>query len=84
MQRIKGRSSRRIQIKVPDLGKRYWGRRNWPRGYFSATSGNITNDVIRQCLKLHSTKLCLWCQSAALHSTLVSLLRVVLTAYASF
>lgn len=27
MQRIKGRSSRRIQMEFPDLRKRYWGRR---------------------------------------------------------
>jgi len=29
MQRIKGRSSRRIQMEYPDLRKRYWGRRFW-------------------------------------------------------
>jgi putative transposase len=27
MQRIKGRSSRRIQMEFPELRKRYWGRR---------------------------------------------------------
>ena len=27
MQRIKGRSSRKIQMEFPDLRKRYWGRR---------------------------------------------------------
>lgn len=26
MQRIKGRSSRRVQMEFPDLRKRYWGR----------------------------------------------------------
>ena len=26
--------------------KRYWGQRFWGRGYFSTTSGNITNDII--------------------------------------
>ena len=56
MQRIKGRSSRRIQMEFPDLRKRYWGRRFWARGYFSTTSGNVTDDVIRQYLELHSSK----------------------------
>jgi putative transposase len=56
MQRIKGRSSRRIQMEFPDLRKRYWGRRFWARGYFSTTSGNVTDDVIRQYLELHSAK----------------------------
>jgi len=56
MRRIKGRSSRRIQMEFPDLRKRYWGRRFWARGYFSTTSGNVTDDVIRQYLELHSSK----------------------------
>jgi len=56
MQRIKGRSSRRIQIEYPELRKRYWGRRFWARGYFSTTSGNVTDDVILQYLELHSQR----------------------------
>ena len=56
MQRIKGRSSRRIQMEFPELRKRYWGRRFWARGYFSTTSGNVTDDVIKQYLELHSDK----------------------------
>jgi putative transposase len=58
MQRIKGRSSRRIQMEFPELWKQYWGRRFWARGYFSTTSGNVTDDVIKQYLELHSSKLC--------------------------
>ena len=42
VQRIKGRSSRRIQQEFPDLPKRYWGRRFWARGYYSTTSGKVT------------------------------------------
>jgi len=70
MQRIKGRSSRRIQMEFPELKKRYWGRRfllsvfagkhlpgNGTRGYFSTTSGNVTDDIIMQYLELHSTRL---------------------------
>ena len=56
MQRIKGRSSRRVQMEFPELRKRYWGRRFWARGYFSTTSGNVTDDIILQYLELHSTK----------------------------
>jgi putative transposase len=37
----------------PDLRKRYWGRRFWAWGYFSTTSGNITDDVILQYLQKH-------------------------------
>ncbi|SEI77248.1 IS200/IS605 family transposase, partial [Marinovum algicola] len=53
MQRIKGRSSRRVQMEFPELRKRYWGRRFWARGYFSTTSGNVTDDIILQYLELH-------------------------------
>ena len=56
MQRIKGRSSRRIQMEFPELRKRYWGRRFWARGYFSTTSGNVTDDIITLYLELHSSK----------------------------
>ena len=56
MQRIKGRSSRRIQMEFPELRKPYWGRRFWARGYFSTTSGNVTDDIIKQYLELHSSR----------------------------
>ena len=39
MQRIKGRSSRRIQMEFPELRKRYWGRRFWARGDFQPPLG---------------------------------------------
>jgi putative transposase len=32
MQRIKGRSSSRIQMEFPELRKRYWGQRFWAQG----------------------------------------------------
>jgi len=56
MQRIKGRSSRKIQMEYPELRKRYWGRRFWARGYFSTTSGNVTDDIILQYLEIHSKR----------------------------
>lgn len=56
MQRIKGRSSRRVQMEFPDLRKRYWGRRFWACGYFSTTSGRVTDDIILRYLELHSNR----------------------------
>jgi len=56
MHRIKGRSSLRIQMEFPELRKRYWGRRFWACGYFSTTSGNVTDDIILQYLELHSKR----------------------------
>ena len=56
MRRVKGRSSRRIQQEFPAIRKRYWGCHFWARGYFSTTSGNITDDVILQYLEQHIDK----------------------------
>ncbi|WP_206201958.1 IS200/IS605 family transposase [Terasakiella sp. SH-1] len=57
VQRVKGRSSRKVQQEFPELRKRYWGQRFWARGYFCATSGNITDDIITEYLDGHSEKL---------------------------
>ncbi len=54
VQMAKGRTSKYIQIEFPHLRKQYWGRHFWARGYFSATSGNITDDVINQYINNHS------------------------------
>ncbi len=54
VQRVKGRSSRKVQQEFPALKKRYWGRRFWARGYFCTTSGNITNDIIMRYLETHT------------------------------
>ena len=53
MRRIKGRSLRRIRQEFPVIRKRYCRRHFWARGYFSATSGTITDDVILQYLDHH-------------------------------
>jgi putative transposase len=50
----KGRSSRKIQQEFEHIRKRYWGQRFWARGYFSTTSGNITDDVIMNYLDKHT------------------------------
>ena len=54
MRKAKGRSSRKIQMEFPELKKRYWGRHFWGRGYFSTTSGQITDEVILQYLQAHN------------------------------
>ncbi len=46
MQYIKGKSSRRLQQEYPALQKRYWGQHLWARGYFCASSGTVTDEMI--------------------------------------
>ena len=53
LRKVKGRSSHKVQLEFPVLKKRYWGRHFWGRGYFSTTSGAITDDVILQYLENH-------------------------------
>ena len=53
MKKAKGRSSRKIQQEFPEIRKRYWGRHFWGRGYFSSTSGNVTDEVITAYLDNH-------------------------------
>ena len=53
VKKAKGRSSRKIQQEFPDIRKRYWGRHFWGRGYFSSTSGNITDDIINEYINHH-------------------------------
>jgi putative transposase len=45
-QYVKGRSSRLLQQEFPHLGKRYWGKHLWARGYFCATVGKLTEKMI--------------------------------------
>ncbi len=33
------------------LSKQFWGRQVWVRGYFVATSGNTTDEVILEYIK---------------------------------
>ena len=47
-QYLKGRSSRLIQDEFPELKKRYWGQHMWARGYFCATVGSVTEEMIRE------------------------------------
>ena len=53
VKKAKGRSSRKIQQEFPSLRKRYWGRHFWGRGYFSSTSGNVTDDIINAYIDNH-------------------------------
>ena len=35
------------------MGKRYWGRHCWGRGFFSTTSGNGTDEMINAYINGH-------------------------------
>ena len=52
MQAIKGKTSRKLLMEYGLLRKQFWGRHLWARGYFVATSGTVTDDVIREYIRL--------------------------------
>lgn len=52
MQYIKGKTSRKLMMEFTHLQKEFWGRHLWARGYFVATSGNVTDEVIMDYIKL--------------------------------
>ena len=51
VQYLKGKSSYKLLSENKDLSKMFWGRHLWGRGYFVATSGNITDEVIMEYIK---------------------------------
>jgi putative transposase len=53
MRRIKGRSTTKLFEAYPELRKRYWSRHFWARGYFCVTSGEVTEEMIKEYLEYH-------------------------------
>jgi putative transposase len=53
MQWIKGRTSRRLQEEFGELRRRYWGQHLWSRGYFCASAGAATDEMIREYVERH-------------------------------
>ena len=48
---LKGKSSWKVMSEFKSLSKQYWGRHFWGRGYFVASSGNVTDEVIMEYIK---------------------------------
>jgi len=46
MQYIKGKTSRKLMMEFKHIQKQHWGRHFWARGYFVASSGNVTDEAI--------------------------------------
>src|SRR6266567_774536 len=51
MQHIKGRSSRKLLDEFSELNRQFWGKHIWARGYFAASSGNVTDEIIKQYIE---------------------------------
>ncbi len=53
MRRIKGRSARKLFEEFLAIKKRYWGQHFWARGYFCATVGKMTDEMVKEYLEHH-------------------------------
>jgi REP-associated tyrosine transposase len=51
LQRLKGRSSRKLLEEFSELKRQFWGKHIWARGYFVASSGNVTDEIIMQYIE---------------------------------
>jgi putative transposase len=45
---VKGKTSRKMLMDLKTLSRQFWGPHLWARGYFAASSGNVTDEVIMQ------------------------------------
>ena len=57
MQRVKGRSSRLMLNEYTELKKQFWGQHLWARGYFAASTGNVTDEIIKQYIESQGNEL---------------------------
>lgn len=46
MQQLKGKTSYKLLHEYRRLGKQFWGRHLWARGYFAASTGNVTDEAV--------------------------------------
>ncbi len=51
MQMLKGKTSRKMLFEFKTLEKQFWGRHLWARGYFVASSGNVTDEVVMKYIE---------------------------------
>ena len=51
VQYLKGKSSHRLLSEYKVLRKRYWGPHLWARGYWVASSGNVSDEVWKEYIK---------------------------------
>ena len=56
VKKLKGRTSRILQIEFPQLKQKYWGRHFWAVGYGAWSTGQITDEMVQEYLEHHRDK----------------------------
>ena len=52
MQLIKGKTANRLMQEYRVIRQEFWGRHLWARGFFVATTGNVTDEVLAKYIEL--------------------------------
>ena len=53
VKKLKGRSSRKLQMEFKELSKQYWGKHFWAIGYGVCSTGNVSQDMVDEYLEHH-------------------------------
>ena len=51
VQYMKRNTSRKLQMEYKGLKMEFWGRQLWAGGYFVASNGNVTDEIIQEYIK---------------------------------
>ena len=51
VQRMKGLTSRKLLMENRGLNRAFWGRHLWARGYYVASTGNVTEEMIARYIE---------------------------------
>ena len=54
MQKLKGKSAYKLMQEFPHLKRQFWGRHVWARGYFCCSSGNVTDEMVKEYIENQS------------------------------
>jgi putative transposase len=56
IQQLKGKSPYKLQREYGSLRKEYCGQRMWVRGYFACSTGNITDEMVKDYTTNHAER----------------------------
>jgi putative transposase len=51
VQYLKGKTSRRMLQDYTELRKAFWGQHLWARGYFAASVGTVTDEIVKEYIE---------------------------------
>jgi putative transposase len=51
VQKLKGATSHKLFQEFSHLRRQYWGQHLWTRGYFVATTGTVTDEIIKEYIE---------------------------------